>query len=642
MKINFEQLKKDIIYQIECETDSYIVDELNSMKEKLEEAECLLINDKVNIVFIGEKGIGKTTSLCHFFNLTTSKKPTSKVRDALGNNEELIRMDELLTTGSGGTTLSEVIIVPDSKTYIEIEKMDDEKVVNMIELFCESIWNDNYSSGEIIDEKFVFPEEYSRGLKNLIGLKEEDLTQLCLESKSLAELKNTVLNLVNIENRDFKSAYCDEKMNLEQKRDFVKNTFSEINRVSRKDMSIPKTITIHIDGEMLESSIIGNVSRITDTRGLDSRGWEGREDIDNYLNKNKDTICIFVGGFNNPVTYPTAELVKNSLGDKSHLILLVNWKMGEPDNLQGQDGAVEDEQEGIRLKKKVAWNSLKNFGLKEDNILFYNPFCNRIKPKIFNKSELLTYQNNKNQFFDIIESVKINKRKKVINAIEAIDKDFAYLVQNRYTESDMQYIKTIYKEFSFLNQADHEVNINDYFDIFTQFISGWFPPTIHATNKLYGDWNNGNIYFTGNSAIKIYADKLFKNEVNKILNIINSQKEYKISAALRNVLNRWEEKIPEFYWSFRNKVGKDVQDHLAKQVFSPKSSSNVFWNTVFSRYGKGKGYTKDIVSIYKEELKNKEQIISIKELYLKVWKSDFVDKIEAMIYLEDMKKIYQK
>ena len=75
----------------------------NALKSKLQQVESIrkiLEIDKYRLVFIGSIGAGKTTSICHLFNLL-AELPKGK-SDKTG-------VSELMVTGAGGVTVCEVI-----------------------------------------------------------------------------------------------------------------------------------------------------------------------------------------------------------------------------------------------------------------------------------------------------------------------------------------------------------------------------------------------------------------------------------------------------------------------------------------------------------------------------------------------------
>ncbi|MHC5830878.1 MAG: hypothetical protein ACYT04_86725, partial [Nostoc sp.] len=93
---------------------------------------------KYKIAFIGTIGQGKTTAICHLFNLITDLKVS---KTSGGKTEDVTETKELLSTGAGRTTICEVIIKASEKTYIEIEPYTVDEMENLIIEFCEYIAN---------------------------------------------------------------------------------------------------------------------------------------------------------------------------------------------------------------------------------------------------------------------------------------------------------------------------------------------------------------------------------------------------------------------------------------------------------------------------------------------------------------------
>jgi len=133
-------------------------DFLISIKEKISQ-------DKYKFVFIGQKGVGKTTTILELFGL--SKTINGKRED-------------LLTTASGGTTTCEVELFKSEgpNTYFEIDPIDDKLFNQYIDDFCMM-----YESEEMDDELNALPEVYlpteiSRSLRNMIGLGKKAIREL--------------------------------------------------------------------------------------------------------------------------------------------------------------------------------------------------------------------------------------------------------------------------------------------------------------------------------------------------------------------------------------------------------------------------------------------------------------------------------
>jgi type IV secretory pathway ATPase VirB11/archaellum biosynthesis ATPase len=73
---------------------------------------------RYNLVFIGQVGAGKTTAICHLFNLVQEVELT-RLRG--GKNVTIKKVKELLSTGAGKSTICEVVIRPAKRTYVEID-----------------------------------------------------------------------------------------------------------------------------------------------------------------------------------------------------------------------------------------------------------------------------------------------------------------------------------------------------------------------------------------------------------------------------------------------------------------------------------------------------------------------------------------
>ncbi|HFJ9371156.1 TPA: hypothetical protein ACGW7B_001657 [Bacillus nitratireducens] len=94
---SIEQLQLEIQEQVNIVEESYVINELKNMVETLGEAKSQLEVEKYKVVFIGEKGNGKTTLASHLFDLVSYNKPSSKEKKLLG--DDIKKVNELLTTG---------------------------------------------------------------------------------------------------------------------------------------------------------------------------------------------------------------------------------------------------------------------------------------------------------------------------------------------------------------------------------------------------------------------------------------------------------------------------------------------------------------------------------------------------------------
>ncbi|WP_375510834.1 hypothetical protein [uncultured Nostoc sp.] len=78
------------------------INNLKSKLNRLDEIEKILNIEKYKIVFIGTIGQGKTTAICHIFNLISDFNVSKTIANKSRN---VIETKELLSTGAGKTTI---------------------------------------------------------------------------------------------------------------------------------------------------------------------------------------------------------------------------------------------------------------------------------------------------------------------------------------------------------------------------------------------------------------------------------------------------------------------------------------------------------------------------------------------------------
>lgn len=124
-----------------------------------------------------------------------------------------IATKELLSTGSGRTTICEVILKAAKKTYIEIEPYTVDEMESLIFEFCASIVNENSLNPE---SKPIISQEIEKAIRNIVDLKiifksvtEDNKTRSIPidKAKELFKefgedvLRKTALNNANLESR---------------------------------------------------------------------------------------------------------------------------------------------------------------------------------------------------------------------------------------------------------------------------------------------------------------------------------------------------------------------------------------------------------------------------------------------------------
>ena len=270
--------------------------------------------EKYKLVFIGTIGEGKTTAICHLFNLISNFPVSKKIH---GKTRSITEVQELLATGSGRTTICEVIIEAAPKTYIEIEPYSIEQMENMIIEFCESLADLENMQGEA---KVMISKEIETAIRNVIdlnkvyktitegGKKKTDIidkAKKILEEEGLEKLKKLALSNANLESINQTRIEFEDQDNEHR---WLKETFASINSTKLKKFAITQKIRIFVSDK----------------------------DLQEYIEK-QDAICLFATNFKDAPETNIRELMKYYLSSKSRdfhrrFVTLVITHKGEPEN----------------------------------------------------------------------------------------------------------------------------------------------------------------------------------------------------------------------------------------------------------------------------------------------------------------------
>lgn len=319
-------------------------------------------------MFIGTIGAGKTTAICHLFNLIGEFPVT-------GKEKTIDKIQEFLATSSGRTTICEVRIKAGEKTSIEIGPYSPEKMEKIIIDFCDSFSDDKETFWEKTDE---LSTEIQRAVRNIIDFpfkyftvdgKQQRIDTAEKAFRELDNFKDTALHNAQLDKRiETKIEFDgnDEKL-------WIKETFKPINQGERKNFSIPHWIEIIVSKNILSDSDLFQFDSVVDTKGIDEIVI--RRDLEEYIAR-EDTICLFATAFNSAPEANIRELMKYNLQDSSkdfhqRFSVFVLPRNQEPEHENGSDGTWES---GIEIKRGVIQNVFKNLNLEfsPENVMFFD------------------------------------------------------------------------------------------------------------------------------------------------------------------------------------------------------------------------------------------------------------------------------
>ncbi|UKO99895.1 hypothetical protein [Nostoc sp. UHCC 0870] len=608
------------------------INNLKSKLERLEEIEKILSIEKYKIVFIGTIGQGKTTAICHLFNLISdfrvSKTINGKTRDAIGTKA-------LLSTGSGKTTICEVIIKAADKTYIEIEPYTVDEMENLIFEFCNYIANKENPQSE---QRIIISEEIQRAIRNVIELKRitksvpngeksksitVDQAQELFEEAGIEVLKKTALNNANLESR---TSIRIEFDNQSKEQEWIKNNFDDINNVRLKDFAIPRKIYLYVSHDVLSGSNLSQFDSVVDTKGLDENPI--RKDLQKYIDS-QDSICLFVTPFNAAPEANITKLIGYHLTSKSkefhhRFVTLVLPHKGEPEKVHDSDG---DRELGLKIRQDEVQSTFRNLNLEffQDNILFYDSlrYYRDDIVKVYEEYKE-DVQEDKNELIRAINDVIERRRNLLLDEIKDIRESFGKIKNGealtvseiKAIEKAIQKIENIreYRVPSFVYEGspDKEKSfslIDQYIQYYRTTHKAW--NTKHAIHRNFGYYEprDIDIYYDAKVVAEGIGEdemlKKFTREVKQELENVLCELTY-ANESLKTLIPELIREFYSLYDEFIYNVGTEIQDELTRKLL-PQSEDSKFWNALIAEKGKekrskGETYTDNVCAIFKREL----------------------------------------
>ncbi|MEH1959841.1 MAG: hypothetical protein V7L05_08135 [Nostoc sp.] len=610
------------------------INNLNSKLERLEEIEKILSIDKYKIVFIGTIGKGKTTAICHLFNLISDFN-VSKTKK--GKTTNVIETKELLSTGSGRTTICEVIIKASEKTYIEIEPYTVDEMENLISDFCDSIANkDNTQS----DEKIIISTEIERAIRNVTELKitsktvyngdkkdspRTDQAKELLNESGVDFLKKTALNNANIEARTTTKIEFDNQKNEQE---WIKNTFAAINDVQLKEFAIPRKIYLYLSDDILSGSNLSQFDSVVDTKGLDENPI--RKDLQKYIDS-QDTICIFVTPFNDAPENNISKLMGYHLASKSkdfhhRFVTLVLPHKNEAEKVSGCDG---DYDIGIQIRNEQVQATFKNSNLDffPKNILFYDSlrYYRDDIVKLNEDCDQEDVQADKNQFIEAIAGVVERRRNILLDEIKAIKESSARIKNSgALTESEIKAIENAIKKIKDLRYLSKRMSgflfetfIDEYVNkYYCKVYPAW--NTKHAIHRNFGYYEprDIDIYYDA----KVVAEgidenkmlKKFTKEVKQELEDILNELTY-ANESLKTFIPELVKEFYGLYDEFIDEVGTEVEEEVTRKLLPRgEGEDSDFWKALIAEKGKenkkGETFTGNVCLIFERELEKETNL----------------------------------
>lgn len=585
--------------------------------ERLNLIEKILDYPKHKVAVIGTVGAGKTTAICHLFNLV----------DEVANKNNIFEIQELLKTGPGYTTICEVVLKEGGAfTSIELEPYSQNDLESLIIDFCDFIHEKMNPDNEDKPQtgKNLISPEVDRALRNIVNLKTGSTDHIDEKGKkraksydkakelytecngNLEDFKDLVLERALLEERTTTMLEYNSTLGNEKK--WLKSAFEDLNGGKRQDCSMPKRIYINIGKEILENSRFSQFSSIIDTKGLDAN--ENRRDLDDHI-KDEETICVFTTGYKDAPDTNIRKLLSYYFADKSanyqtKFIILVLPKKGEPESEQDAEG---DRETGINTRREIIQNILQGLGINElsdDNIIFYDALNHYDSAKNNRNADHELIAQDKEEVIELLNDVIGNRRLFFEAEFDGIKRDFDQIVNGQgLTEDEGELIDEMYKNISEYKNLNFH-NSNEFADTFiTDYKMRYAASTMKAIHRRYGIYTgikDNNMYYDAQRVAEDMVRNLTKGYNRKISDLFDKLKQKLNNADLTALIEETKTQFVLSYNKCVNKVAAEIHDFLFSEKLNSEEKED-FWNDVINT--RGTGYKNNVGATFRDELESK-------------------------------------
>lgn len=597
---------------------------LKSKLNRLQKIDEILKKEKYNITFIGSVGAGKTTAISHLFNLIYYIETVSKK----GKKRPIEVVEPLLSTGSGRTTICEVVINLSDNISIEIDPYTKEELKEEIEYFCSTFYSDENSDES---QNKSMSDEIERAIRSIIGLKknakvnDKDIDEAKEKAKELNEEQfiEFAIERADLENRLYDKENSRLEFNGTNPQKWIKDNFSKINRGAISTFSIPKKIYLNVNKEIYGNSYQENFNTVIDTKGIDENPI--RKDLLEQI-EDENTILIFTSSYNDAPERDIRDLVEKALSIKSKMyedrfVLLVMPQYNEPMKENDGDGSWEN---GISLKKEIIKRVFKDKGLdfKEDNILFYDALkYYDLEGRIDRDYDKEDIEEEKEEILKNFSNIIEKRKEKLKDEVKNIEDSLSLQNENvELTKEDEALIDKVKRDLENIRELDkrvpsyvYEEFTDSYIDYYATTYKAW--NTKDAIHRRYGVFpeRNYSTYFDA----KVVAEGRNSDEMLKKFTIDLRREVIKSIENLGIEIKSLESITPSIsklfesdYDIFIESVGNRIEEFLQNE-----NENREFWSDMIERRGQGRGYNDDVARMFKNKLKSLRSGLSLDGLF---------------------------
>lgn len=351
---------------------------LREIQGGLHDAASLVRSTEHAVAFVGDIGVGKTTSICRALGLETRDQNKST-------------FDSVLEVGAGGVTVCEVHIVQGPEYGILVEPMSDSEIRREVSELATLIKSPP-SADQDNEEPIGTSKEIDRAIRNMSDLtrrrrpvkgkdgkttqqREDPVQTLANDVADTDTLVVEILARMSLASRTKRETWYTPTDTVKDPLTWLTENFRLINNGRHSDFSISKRIEIVIPEPVIDEKSLS--VRVIDTKGIDRNAQRG--DIENLFEK-RNTVSLLCSPFNSIPSPSVQQILKRAaeggygqIGYKAAILGLP--KHDEALAVRDDDGTpAEDMEDGYFMKSEQAEETLASIGAAGVQIEFFNAF----------------------------------------------------------------------------------------------------------------------------------------------------------------------------------------------------------------------------------------------------------------------------
>ncbi len=570
------------------------VKRLEVLRSELKDAVHQVLGTEHTIAFVGDIGVGKSTSICRVSGLEIL-------------NEETGVLSPVLEVGGGGVTVCEVHLVQGTRYGLVVHPKNHSEIRTEVREFAillkdspEQLQDDDSS-----DTPSGTSKEIARAIRNMSGLvtrrvskrgpdgeilkrssgriiqeiedRARELAQECVDTNEFAE---KIINRIKLEKRTRRELWYSESSEKEPLK-WLQEVFNQVNNGRHPEFSIPERIDVVIPHPIIGSEPLE--VRLVDTKGIDRTSE--REDIEHHFSE-PNTILVLCSMFNSTPSTSTQHILERAIdGGFSNLqakfAILALPRPEEALAVKDDLGfSPVDVDEGYELKREQAEMRLKSLGVPEVNIEFFNSReDNPERLKIF--------------LMDLVHSLRETHCKYLEEVVDGVNA----LVNNIEAEQTWEIQRQVARRLR-IWVTDNLKFVSNFLgldDSLMRAINNAHPSSLNASVRRQGEWYNLDFSLQlgyGSRRVAVVALEPRLESFNAIAGNLEHDADLKDALDLVQQSRRFLSREVESIYGESQLLGMKVY----RERLKPDTR---LWEESTNEWGRGSGYRDRVYRHYK-------------------------------------------